>query len=181
MGHIALRPAFAGREKDAPDNLESLAGRYSADLLGYLRSRVPEQDAADIAQEAFVRLLGYRSSENEEGLRKLLFRIAQNLLTDHWRWSRTHAVERHVALDDVQLPASLPTQEAHFSSRKRLRKLEQTILKLPPKCRRVFVLSRIEGLSNAEVAQRCGISVKMVEKHLVQALARCRQQVGDAE
>ncbi len=181
MGHIALRPAFAGREKDVPDNLESLAGRYSTDLLGYLRARVPDHDAADIAQEAFLRLLNYRGTENEEGLRKLLFRIAQNLLADHWRWNHSHGAGRHVAIEDVQIADTLPSQEAQFSSRKRMQKFEQAVLQLPVKCRRVFLLSRIEGLSNAEVARRCGISVKMVEKHLALALARCRQQVGDAE
>ena len=38
---------------------------------------------------------------------------------------------------------------------------------------------RVEGLSNAEVAQRCGISVKMVEKHLAKAIVQCRVEVGD--
>ncbi|TAL93712.1 MAG: RNA polymerase sigma factor, partial [Rhodanobacter sp.] len=50
---------------------------------------------------------------------------------------------------------------------------------MPDKRRTVFLLSRVEGLSNAQVAQRCGVSVKMVEKHLAKAIIQCRLEVGD--
>jgi RNA polymerase sigma-70 factor (ECF subfamily) len=69
--------------------------------------------------------------------------------------------------------------ERHLQSAVAMEALEAAITALPPKCRTVFLLSRIEGLSNREVAQRCGISVKMVEKHLAKAILTCRAQVGD--
>ncbi len=51
----------------------------------------------------------------------------------------------------------------------RLPRLEAIVLAMPAKRRAVFVLSRIEGLTNAEVAAHCGISIKMVEKHIAGA------------
>src|SRR3546814_10578336 len=79
----------------------------------------------------------------------------------------------------VEVASELPGLERQWQARRSLQTLEAAVEQLPDKCRTVFLLSRIEGLSNAEVAQRCGISVKMVEKHLAKAILKCRAQVGD--
>jgi RNA polymerase sigma-70 factor (ECF subfamily) len=54
------------------------------------------------------------------------------------------------------------------------------VQELPEKCRQVFVLSRFRGMRHKEVAQRCGISTRMVEKHLTRGMALIRQKVGQA-
>src|SRR3546814_10147821 len=83
-------------------------------------------------------------------------------------------------LRSVEVASELPGLERQGQARRSLQTLEAAVEQLPDKCRTVFLLSRIEGLSNAEVAQRCGISVKMVEKHLAKAILKCRAQVGGA-
>ena len=50
---------------------------------------------------------------------------------------------------------------------------------LTPRCRQVFLLSRVKGLSYSEIAAQCEISVKMVEKHISHALLVCLQQSAD--
>ncbi len=59
--------------------------------------------------------------------------------------------------------------------------LYRTIEQLPPKCRRVFLLSRFHDMSYPEIARHCGISVKMVEKHIGNALAVCAERLERAE
>jgi len=49
---------------------------------------------------------------------------------------------------------------------------------LPPKCRQVFLLSRAQRMTYPQIAVHCGISVKMVEKHISHALAICMKKVG---
>ena len=56
--------------------------------------------------------------------------------------------------------------------------LYKTIEQLPPKCRQVFLLSRVRRMTYGEIAQHCGISRKMVEKHVSHALAVCMQKVS---
>lgn len=173
-------PASAGAEgEDVGDFLH----RHQEELLHFFHGRLQQpQDAADLAQESCMRLLRYPQVNRHAERRPLLFRIARNLLNDHWRWHRVHSAEEPTDLDELHaLDSGEPSQERRLDGMQRLRRLEATIESLPPKCRSVFLLSRMEGLSNLQVAQRCGVSVKMVEKHLARALAECRRQVGDRE
>ncbi len=160
--------------------LEKVIQRHHQDLLQFLRKRALEQDAADLAQETYARLLRYRGRE-EEPLRLLLFRIARNLLKDHYRNQQGPALQNHLPIDEVELLDDAPSQEARMAQIQRLKTLEESILDLPPKCRAVFILSRLEGMSNLQIAQHCGISAKTVEKHLSIAITRCRQHVGDLD
>jgi RNA polymerase sigma-70 factor (ECF subfamily) len=56
--------------------------------------------------------------------------------------------------------------------------LLEVIENLPPKCKQVFLLSRAGGMTYPEIAQHCGISVKMVEKQISRAMAACLKKVG---
>jgi len=87
--------------------------------------------------------------------------------------------EQSTDFSELDVTSDAPGPDRHLLARRDLEALEAAITALPPKCRTVFLLSRIEGLSNAEVAKRCGISVKMVEKHLAKAIVACRARVGN--
>lgn len=68
------------------------------------------------------------------------------------------------------------TETIHLSDTQEL--LDDAISELPEKCRNVFVLSRYEGLSHLEIAQRLGISNKTVENHISKALRVLRSKVA---
>jgi RNA polymerase sigma-70 factor (ECF subfamily) len=111
--------------------------------------------------------------------RALLFTIARNVLKNHWRWSALRRIEQSTDFSELDVTSDAPGPDRHLLARHDLEALEAAVTALPPRCRAVFLLSRIEGLSNAEVAQRCSISVKMVEKHLAKAIVACRGRVGN--
>ncbi len=163
-------------------DVNAFAREHQAELLHFFRGRVTHaQDAADLAQESWSKLMRYRHGQTAESLRKLLFAIARNVLNNHWRWHALHQIEEPTDFSKVDVASAAPGLERQWQARRQLDALEATVAALPAKCRTVFLLSRIEGLSNAQVAQRCGISVKMVEKHLAKAIVQCRAQVGDFE
>jgi RNA polymerase sigma-70 factor (ECF subfamily) len=58
-------------------------------------------------------------------------------------------------------------------------KIEKTIKSLPERCREVFILSRIEGLKNKEIAEKLGINIKNVERHLGRALQTFRKTFSE--
>lgn len=156
--------------------------RHHPELMRYFRTRVHNiDDAADLAQECYARLLRYREGHTEASLQLLLFRIAKNLLTDSWRAQQAHHADEHVDIGELDIPAGAPSHFDHLHGQQQLSRLKDVIGTLPPKCQAVFVFSRIDGLSHAEIAQKCGITPKAVEKHITKALAACRAALGDED
>ncbi|MDP5239277.1 sigma-70 family RNA polymerase sigma factor [Uliginosibacterium sp. 31-16] len=153
--------------------------RYHRELLSFLIRQVNDHDAAaDLAQESCLRVLTLQSSgQTIFDVRAFLYRTARNLLIDQ---SRRKAVRQHEALDSMPeaqhppAPRHLQPEEA-LASRQNIHAYTTAIEALPPRCREAFVLHIFEDLSQAEVAQRMGISVSMVEKHIVRGMLTCKQ------
>ncbi|SMF48174.1 RNA polymerase sigma-70 factor, ECF subfamily [Tistlia consotensis] len=126
--------------------------------------------AADLLQDAFLRLVQQPPEAGARNLRAYLYRIAGNLALDHFRQEarrRTEAVpaERLAAVED-----ETPDVERALAARERLQRLEQALARLPPRTREIFRLNRVEGLTYLEIAARLGISESSVQKHLARAL-----------
>ncbi|KAF1716830.1 RNA polymerase subunit sigma [Pseudoxanthomonas yeongjuensis] len=148
-------------------------------LVQFLRRRTAtEQDAEDAAQESLTRLLRYKESEPASAWKPLLYRIATNVAHDQSRVVVTHRADKHVSLENQEVAAEAPTPEQQAVRDQEIAQLTRAILQLPPKCQRVYLLKRVHDLSRAQIAERCGISVKMVEKHLATALVQLRRGVG---
>ncbi len=148
-------------------------------LVQFLRRRTAsEQDAEDAAQESMARLLRYTGTEPTSSWKPLLYRIATNVAHDQRRLAANRCGDKHVPLDDQELATESPTPEEQASRDQQIARLSRAILELPAKCQRVYLLKRVHGLSRAQIARRCGISVKMVEKHLATALVQLRRKVG---
>ena len=109
----------------------------------------------------------------------LLFRIALNAFNDRSRRGATRADGAHLSLDDgiVDLPSSDVPHEKRIADQQELALIRETILQLPERCRQIYLLNRIEGLSYTQIARHCGISVKVVEKQITKALATLRERV----
>jgi RNA polymerase sigma-70 factor (ECF subfamily) len=156
-----------------------LREQYRA-LVQFLRRRTAsEQDAEDAAQESMTRLLRYTGTEPASSWKPLLYRIATNVAHDQRRAATSHCDDKHVLLEEHELVTDAPTPEEQALRDQQIARLGSAILELPPKCQRVYLLKRVHGLSRAQIARRCGISVKMVEKHLATALVQLRRKVGD--
>jgi RNA polymerase sigma-70 factor (ECF subfamily) len=170
--------AFAD-EAEAERAFDAFVREQYSGLLGFLRGRTGNaQDAEDDAQEAFARVRRYRDCEPQAVWRRLLFRIAVNVVHDRARQARTHRSKDHVALECVpDLRSNAPSPDGAAIRAQQVALLTRAIGELPPKCKRVFLLKRVHGLSNARIAELCGVSVKMVEKHLTTALVRIRRTV----
>lgn len=162
-------------------SVEEAFQRYHPGLLRFLRQRLRnDEDAADAAQETYVRLVqSYRRTLGGETAYTLIFRIAANIANDHLRRRKTHHATDHCSLEQVAPVSEAPSQERQVSARQQLDLLYAAIERLPPKCQQVFLLNRVDRMSYPQIARRCGISVKMVEKHIARALAALRAEVGD--
>lgn len=161
--------------------LERAFRQHKRALLRLLRRRVGnEDDAAEIAQEAYLRLLRYEHERDPGAIRALLYRIAINLVRMRAReMQRRGGYDVPLEPNTEWLACGTPSQEQQLIDRQRLDLLMSAIQSLPEKCHQVFILSRFHDMSYPQIAERCGISVKMVEKHISKALLVCRARLGD--
>lgn len=156
--------------------------RYHDSLIRFLRQRLRvKEDAVDIAQEAYIRMMQYEGSTKIHSPPSMLFRIAINIANDLSRADAARRAHEQVPLDGLELVSPNPSADRQIAASQDLQILYEVIEKLPPKCRQVFLLSRAQRMTYAQIAAHCGISVKMVEKHITHALAICMKKVGGDE
>ncbi|GGF58274.1 ECF sigma factor [Azorhizobium oxalatiphilum] len=147
-------------------------GRLRRFFQRRLRNR---EDAADATQETFLRMLSLPATTIIENPQAYLFQVARSVASG--------VVARRVAdaglfapgTDGVDLADDAPGQERIVAARQGLLLMARAIRELPNRCQTVFILSRLHGLPNGEIATRLGISRNMVEKHIIRALLACRK------
>lgn len=155
--------------------------RYYDELLRFFAHSVKDvHEAQDLTQQTVQRVLERRYAGGEvENVRALLYEVARNLLIDRHRQLQ---LRRHES-DDVLLDHAAPAAcepEVVYAGQQRVQLLVSTIEALPPRCRQAFILHKIEGLPQAEVAHTMGVSLNMVERHIMLAVATCRKALNNA-
>ncbi len=162
-----------------PSFLETLFRRHAGEVRSFVQRRVGIQEAEDVMQDAYVRLLQHPDPISIENPRAYLYQVSANLATDHDR-ARAVPARHHTATEAVeQIASPVPGPDAQTALHERLRHIANAIAQLPETCRSAFVLCRIEGHSYTEVAQRLGISESMVAKHLNRAMRHCRDLLAE--
>lgn len=146
---------------------------HNRGLIQFLTARLrSEADAREVAQEAYVRLLQLDDSRTIGFLRAYLFRIATNLATDRLRArSVRDAVATMEPAEDLMHEFS---PERVVQARQELEQVQSSLPELPAKCRQVFLLHTVEGLSTEEIGKRLGLSRRMARLHVVRALVFLR-------
>lgn len=148
-----------------PDELQ----RYEAALRSYIRRRAPTADVDDLVQEALLRLVATRRQVDVITPLAYLFRIASNLIVDHARAQRRALAEQTLGVWGSVTVAADQEYRTHYDQ---LRAAYHLALgDLTPRCREVFVLRRHRNLTTPQIAEQLGISHRMVQKYMVQALA----------
>jgi RNA polymerase sigma-70 factor (ECF subfamily) len=152
--------------------------RYQPILFRTTLHALGDADAShDIVQETFIRVWDHRGSLRPElPFLAYLFRISRNLVRDRAR----HAEVRKRFESDVPFPLMAAGDNPDESLQVRM--LQEALSKivttrLPARCREVFLLSRLEGMSNAEISSRLGISVKTVENQITKGLKILRRHL----
>ncbi len=157
----------------------SLFLAHHRQLESLVRKSVGNSDtAADLVQDVFARALAAGPRPTEDDDHRVLYASARNAAIEHHRTQRRRG-EIISSLLPEQLTAPAPSPEAGLQARQTLRALDEALCQLSPRCREIFILRRVEGLSNAEIARRYGISVNSVEKHIARALRHCQSCLAE--
>jgi RNA polymerase sigma factor (sigma-70 family) len=136
-------------------------------LRAWLQRRiVPGIDVDDVVQETYARLSQIESVEEVRDPRSYMFQAAHSIIVSHVRRSRIVSIQAMAHLDALETPADEPDPEAQALARDELNRLALAIAAMPERIRDVFVMRRVHGLSQREVAGRLGLSESTVEKHM---------------
>ena len=156
---------------------EAAVIRHYQELVHYLSRLLGDrQAAADLAHDAFVRLLDRKAGSDIEQPRAFLFKTATNLSIDLHRRTR---VRRNEPLDSLDHEDYLDERDPEESAiqAQQLNLLRRALEELPAPCRDAFLLRKVEGCSHTEIAERLSMSRDMVEKHIVNAMKHCRARL----
>jgi RNA polymerase sigma factor (sigma-70 family) len=142
-------------------------------LRRFVKSR---DDIDDLAQECFLRAYAAESERSIESPKAFLFTVAKNLALNELARKSNMDVEPlgdFAALDVLEDKCRVAVDD-EVDGRERVRLLARAIASLPPQCSKVFILRKMQGLSQKEIASRLNISVRTVENHVAHGLLRCR-------
>ncbi|MBB5941130.1 RNA polymerase sigma-70 factor (ECF subfamily) [Xanthomonas arboricola] len=151
-------------------------------LRGFFVRRGAREDAEDMVQETYLRLLRAHRQQGEAiaNPEAYLYTVAQNL-------AREQAARRRQAplrIDEMeqfsQLLAAGDDVEDSAHQRQRQQYLQALLADLPARTRAVLVMQYRDGLSYKQIAERMGVSPHMVKKHVVRGLSACRRALADS-
>ncbi len=163
-----------------PVVLHRLYSEHNSWLKGWLRVRLGNAaDAADLAQDTFVRVMTARNDVPIREPRGYLSAIARSLLIDK---SRRRAIEQAYLFALAQRPE--PTEvspEIRLSIIEMLVQVDSLLDELGGRTREIFLAVQLEGLTYVAAAERFEVSVTTIKNHLIRAMTRCLLLVYSVE
>ncbi len=131
-----------------------------------------------MTQEVFVRVLAAARRSPIENPRAFLHQIARNLVIDHLRKKANESSTFDEQPETRDTLDTSPPVEQQIIDRHEFERFKKVVESLPLKCRQVFILRKIEGLSYDDIAKKLNMSKAAVEKQIVRGLKSCREQLG---
>ncbi|WP_157830253.1 RNA polymerase sigma-70 factor [Siphonobacter sp. SORGH_AS_0500] len=158
---------------------EQIYNRYWKKMYDLARYYTQNSDQAEeIVQDIFKSLWERKDTLIINGpLEHYLFRCVKLKIAEHYRQEALRQKHQNQLLQT--LPAEDMTTENQVLSNELSRRLEELTVQLPHQSRRVFELSRNQGLSNRQIAAELSLSEKTIENYLTRALHFLRKQLAD--
>lgn len=153
---------------------------HNDSLVNFLAARLrSRQEALEVAQEAYVRMLNLDDSSAIGFLRAFLFKTAANIAIDRMRRrDRTQHLRQKSLCEELR---ETPTPERALSSEQEVAVVQRLLAELPPKCRRAFLLNRIHDMEPAEIARQMEVAERTVRHYILQAFLHCQAGLKAAQ
>jgi RNA polymerase sigma-70 factor (ECF subfamily) len=158
-----------------------LFNRHRLSLQRYLMRLVPPDDAAELVQESYYRLLRHGEMVKIDAMaRAFLFQTATNLARDHYRRRASHRASAHVPIEDEEIIEDHLGPEEHLAGEQTRVRLERAIADLPQDTRTVFLLHRFRDLTYPQIAQIMSLSGRTVARKMAEAIERLSAAMSEA-
>ena len=162
------------------ERIHLVVREHHEQLVAFLIRKTNSPEIAnELAQDTYEKLMRLDNFQNISNLKAYVFQIASNLAIDLARRRSLHrnyvSTQHRRGSEPAGDTLSEPSAEELVLVRERLERLQSAIDLLPQKCRRVFLMHRLENRTYPEIAKLMSISVSMVEKYIIQALKECHK------
>ncbi|MDD4515823.1 RNA polymerase sigma-70 factor [Massilibacteroides sp.] len=161
----------------------SIFNTYYLQLYFHCRKYIPDtEEAKDLLQNVFLRLWDKREEiEIEISLKAYLFRCVQNECLNAIRSSRSTISLSEIDGESIILPdrGGQSSPEIDTEGREIEKAIDSVIETLPEQCRNIFILSRIKGMRNKDIAQHLSVSVRTVDTQIYRALKIMKKGLKD--
>jgi RNA polymerase sigma-70 factor (family 1) len=160
------------------DNFEALFKQYYAPLVVYACKFLPETDVArEIVQDFFVKLYEKRATLTiDTSLKSYLYRSVYNACMNYI--NQRNIQEKHIRNIDLERNDE-DNLENEINSVELQNRIFNLIETLPPKCKKIFKMNRLEGMKNEEIAIHLNLSKRTVETQISKALKILRNKLSD--
>lgn len=167
-----IRP-MSSVEPVMQQQMHTLYSNHHGWLITWLRRRLGNTfDAADLAQDAFLRLVSKpRDFDSFDGARAYLSTVAKGLCIDLWR--RREIEQAWLDAVAARPEATAPSTEHQVMVIQALLEIDAMLSRLPTKAASAFVMAMAYGMTDKEVAEELGVSDRMVRKYMTQAMLHC--------
>jgi RNA polymerase sigma-70 factor (ECF subfamily) len=163
--------------------VERLFAEHRRALQAYFHRRIRSKpDAADLAQEVYLRMLRVSDPEAIRNPQLYLFAVASNLVKEHALLEKRHETPAELEQTGATEPlGQLPALDSELEARETVARLSAVLEQLPSRWRMALILQYRYGLTYREIADRLGVSANMVKKYLAQGLGHCRRHMAQWE
>ena len=142
-----------------------------------------QHDIEDVVQEAYLRAYKAEQSKDKaiEQPKAFLFRVARNIALNELRSKARHVTDYIEDCDERVVIQSSSTLEGELEAQQHIGLYCESLAALPEQCRRVCLLRKVHGLSYKDIAQRMGLGLSSVEKHLIKGMLASRAYIKERE
>lgn len=149
-------------------------------LRAWVRAHFSRQvEVDDVVQETWAILATLDNIDQVRNPRAYMFRVARSVILQQLRRARIVTIEAVAEIDHLAVETTQAGPERYAASHQALRQTGEMIAALPSRCRQAFMLRKIDGLSQREIAGHMSISESTVEKHLSKALRLLMQAMSE--
>lgn len=150
-------------------------------LIRTVSKIVPQRDVEDIVQETFLRVHQSDPSFTIRSPKSYIVRTARNLAIDHIKRAEYRLSEIRDSEEVEHLSSSYYRDEIYsaVASEREYQEFCHFVKKLPKKCQQSFILKKVYGYSQKEIAVKLGVSESTVEKHIANGIRKCTQMRRD--
>lgn len=162
--------------------MTKLVTRYHFKLMIFFNRRTSNHwDAEELTQEVYCKIMNgnYGDAVVDDFPEPYIFTIAWSVLHDSFRRDQVRKRDKHVMYEEADEQQTIsPDKRLH--SEQRYAKFVTVLESLSPQTRAIFLLNRYEGLTASQLAECFSISVSAVEKHMMKALSRIKEELMDS-
>lgn len=156
--------------------IRGLYENHARELETFVRQRTGDE-ARDVVHEAYLRVMNYGDAVAIENPRAYLYRVTGNVANDHVANSMRRSARTEPDADPDLAECPRPGPERRAEIRDTLNRCLAALDELPETCRHAFLLHRVDGMAQGDIAVALGIPRRTVERYIAKALAHCLKRL----